>query len=226
MRIERWLYALPLRLRTLVRPHIVEQDLDDELRDHLERQTAANRASGMPPNQARRAALIAFGGIERIKEESRDTRRSTYLDAATELRQSARSLLRARAFTAATVTTIALSVGAGCTMFTLIHAILLRPLPYPHSERLVSLWHTMPGIGMDLAPQAPGTFFSYRRASQSFESIGAYAGGTATVNYDDPTLEPERVPAAGVSAAILPMPTKQSARRLSPSSGRHSGERG
>jgi putative ABC transport system permease protein len=205
MRIERWLYALPLRLRTLVRPHIVEQDLDDELRDHLERQTAANRASGMPPDQARRAALIAFGGVERIKEESRDTRRSTYLDAATELRQSARSLLRARAFTAATVTTIALSVGAGCTMFTLIHAILLRPLPYPHSERLVSLWHTMPGIGMDLAPQAPGTFFSYRRASQSFESIGAYAGGTATVNYDDPTLEPERVPAAGVSAAILPM---------------------
>lgn len=75
--IMRWLFTLPLRMRSLFRGAEVEQELDDELRDHIERQTAANIAAGMPADAARTAALRAFGGIERRKEEVRETREAS-----------------------------------------------------------------------------------------------------------------------------------------------------
>src|SRR6185503_3277234 len=92
MRIEHWRYSIPLWLRGLLRRQDVERDLDDELRDHIERQTAANIAAGMPPHEARRAALVAFGGLDRIKEESREVRGLAVVDRVAQLRYVARSL--------------------------------------------------------------------------------------------------------------------------------------
>jgi hypothetical protein len=67
MRLDDWLYTIPLRLRSLFRRDTVEQELEDELREHLERQTEENRSRGMSPTEARRAALIALGGLEQRK---------------------------------------------------------------------------------------------------------------------------------------------------------------
>ena len=205
MRIEHWRYSIPLWLRGLLRRRDVERELDDELRDHIERQTAANVVAGMPPDEARRAALVAFGGVDRIKDESRDVRGLAVFDRVAELRYVARSLLHARTFTLASVATIALAVGAGCTVFTVLNTVLLRPLPYAESERLVGLWHTFPAMDMPLVRQSPGTYLTYRSLARSFEYIGAYDDAQVTLTYDDPTLAPERVPASSAAASVFAM---------------------
>jgi len=206
MRIEHWRYRIPHWLRGLFRRRDVERDLDDEIRDHIERQTAANVAAGMSADEARRAALVKFGGIERIKDESRDVRRLSIIDSIAQLRYAARSLWRARTFTVATITTIALGTGAGCAVFTLVNSVLLQPLPYPDSDRLVGLWHAFPGMNMPAVRQSPGTYVSYRTLAKSFESVGAYSDEiSATVTYADPGVAPERVPMARVAGSIFAM---------------------
>jgi putative ABC transport system permease protein len=205
VRIEHWRYAVPLWLRGLLHRRGVERDLDEEIRNHIDQQTAANIASGMRADDARRAALVAFGGVERIKDESRDARRLSIIDSIGQLRYTVRSLWRARTFTIATVTTIALGIGAGSAGFTLIDAVLLRPLPYADSDRLVGLWHSFPGIGIAIGAQSPGSYATYRASAKSFESIGAYSDGELTVTYDDPSLDPERLPASGVAGSLFPM---------------------
>lgn len=202
MSIERWRYAIPLWLRGLFRRPDVERDLDDELHDHIEQQTAANLAAGLSPKDARRAALVSFGGVERVKDESRDVRGLSLVDTLGHWRYSARSLGRARTFTGAAILTIALAVGTGSVMIALLNAVLLRPLPYPESNRLVGLWHTAPGVGIPLLPQSPGTYVLYREA-KAFESIGAYFDGNSPVAHGAPTAMPERLDVAGVTASIF-----------------------
>lgn len=202
MRLDRWRYAIPLWLRGLLRRRAVERDLDEELRDHIEQQTAANLAAGMPLPEARRAALISFGGVERVKDESRDVRGLSLVDTMRQWRYAARSLGRARTFTAAAILTIALAVGTGSVMIALLNTVLLRPLPYPESDRLVGLWHTAPGIGIPLLPQSAGTYVLYRDA-KSFESIGGYFDGNSPVSHSAPTSMPERLDVAGVTASIF-----------------------
>jgi macrolide transport system ATP-binding/permease protein len=79
MRPEHWIYTVPLRLRTLFRRRRVDQELDQELRDHIERKTAEGIARGMTAQEARRAALLEMRGLERAKEECRDARHVTWL---------------------------------------------------------------------------------------------------------------------------------------------------
>jgi putative ABC transport system permease protein len=81
--------------------------------------------------------------------------------------------------------------------------VLLRPLPYPESERLVGLWHTAPGVGVPLLPQAPGTYVLYQNA-KSFESIGAYFDGESPIGHGSAPPVIERLPVAGVTASIFP----------------------
>jgi predicted permease len=108
-------------------------------------------------------------------------------------RYAARSLGRARVFSVAATLTIALAVGAGCAVFGLVNAVLLRPLPYPDADRLVGIWHTMPAMNLPIVKQSPGTYVLYRDASRAFEEIGIYVSMAATLAYPDRDLPPERV---------------------------------
>jgi len=93
MRIEHWLYSIPLRLRSLLRRNLVEQDLDDELAFHLECRTAQEIAAGKSPEAARAAALRAMDGLEQHKEECRDTRRVSVIEnLARDVRQAWRGI--------------------------------------------------------------------------------------------------------------------------------------
>ena len=142
MRWEHWVYTIPLRLRSVFRRDRVEQELDEEIRFHLERQAAEGIAGGSTPDEAREAARRALGGVEQRKEECRDARRTSAVD---ELRRNVRFAMRrfrrTPGLTSAAVLTLTLGIGATTTVFTALDTLVLRPLPVDHGDRLVSFNH-------------------------------------------------------------------------------------
>jgi putative ABC transport system permease protein len=136
----RWLDQIPLRLRSLFRKERVEQEMDDELRFHLECQIEENLQSGMSPEEARYAALRQFGGIEQIKEECREARGLAFLESLLQdLRFGLRQLRRNPGFTAVAVVTLALGIGLNTAIFSVVNALLFRPLPVRHPEQIYTL---------------------------------------------------------------------------------------
>src|ERR1700730_1908627 len=140
MRPEHWLYTIPLRLRALFRWAQADQEVDDELRDHLERKTEEYVAQGMTQEEAHRRARLDLGGIEQTKEKCRDARHVTWIqDVIQDLRHALRRLRMAPAFTSATVLTLALGIGATTSIFTLVDAVLLKSLPVVNAGELYRL---------------------------------------------------------------------------------------
>jgi predicted permease len=146
MSIQQWFYALPLRLRSLFRRNQVDQDLKDELRDHLELEIDQNLSRGMSPEDARSSAVRALGGVAQVEERCRDTRGvNSIQDFFQDLRYGLRQLRRSPGFSLLATLCLTLGIGANATVFSWVEGLLFRPYPLVgHQERLVALTGTTP----------------------------------------------------------------------------------
>lgn len=175
MRLLHGLHAIPLRCRTLFRRRRVEQDLDDELRYHVEQQTSQNLAQGMTPAEARRDALRSIGSITAHKEAARDTWGVTLLDELSrDIRYAFRGLRRTPGFSSAAIVTVALGIASSTAVFSIADATILRTLPYRDPGQLVQIWETNAAGGVNRSLVSPSNFRDWRDRATSFTSWALY----------------------------------------------------
>jgi predicted permease len=190
-------------LRTLTNRPAADRDIADEVESYLEHATAALEASGISPDEARRAAGMNLGNAAAVREQVRSYGWENLIATPlSDLRCAARRLRRNPGFTMVCVLTLALGIGAVSAIFSVIDGILLKPLPYLHPDELIDLNHTAPGVNFPDADPAPFPYFTYREQGRSFQSLGLYSWDFRTVTG---LTEPEEAQCLSVTAEVLPI---------------------
>lgn len=180
-----------LKLRSLFRRAVVEQEMDDELRYHIEELTEQLRRRGMSHADAHTEAMRAIGGLERRREEIRETRRVNHIENfLADVKYAVRRLVRTPGFTIVSIITLALGLGANTAIFTVVNRVLLRPLAYQDPDRLVVPNGTV----------AAGDYLDWRAHNRTFDGIGAAEWWSPTLYGND---RPEQITALHVTSDIF-----------------------
>jgi len=200
-----WYHELRAAARALVRRRQDERELDEEVRFHLDMEARALERAGLHPEEARRQALRAFGGVDRYKEEVRDERGTRSLeDLAQDARFAWRALRRRPGLTAVATLTLALGIGATTALFGVVKSVLLTPLPWRDPGSIAMVWSAWKGF--DQTWLSYDEWEAYRADVKAFADIAIFNDGATTLAGG--TGEPERVRGGSVSVAA---PSCQSA---------------
>jgi predicted permease len=199
----RWHHRLYVALRGLLGWSALDRELNEELQYHVDREVQSNRERGMPLEQARRAASIAIGNLEPIRETARDGRAGAGLrQFGADLSYGSRLLVKAPAFSMCAIAIVAIGIAAVTATFSVVHGVLLRPLPFPEPDRLVQIWTRSPNYQRDAVSAADRR--DWQAETTAFEGIALY-NAYANFNLTDGAGDPERLLAARISANALPV---------------------
>ena len=186
-------------LRNLFSSRRVDMDLDQEVHAHLDLLTAENLRAGMPPQEAQRAARIELGGIEQVKEHVREERLGNWLHSVlSDCRYGLRQLRKNPGATAVMVLTLALGIGATTAIFSVVYGVLLRPLPYADSSRIMAIFEVNSNAAW--SHLADPNFDDFRDQNRSFQAIAKYNDNIVSVSG---ASQPTRTMVAAVSPDFL-----------------------
>ena len=180
-----------------------ERDIDEELRFHVDMETEALVRQGLSRAEARRRALIAFGGEDRYREETREARGTRWLEEGIrDARFGLRSLARSPGFALSALSTLALGVGATTAIYSIVQGVVLAPLPYPESDRLVTVWMSNPAQGYEKDITSWPRFTDWREQSSTVSPMVTVRSRRWTLTGEG---DPESVPGAVVSRGFFEM---------------------
>ncbi|HTD53845.1 MAG TPA: ABC transporter permease, partial [Silvibacterium sp.] len=163
------------RLRSFFRKDPLDRDLDAEMASHLEFALEENLQLGMSPEEARRQAMVRFGGIDQARQQHREARGLPTLDILLQdLRYTFRTLRRDRAFTIVAVLILALGIGANIVVFSVVNTILLRPLPFSNPQELVWISPPPQTCGMSCMTYSADAYDEFRAQSRSYQDVTGY----------------------------------------------------
>jgi putative ABC transport system permease protein len=184
------------RVRALIMRTRIEDGLSDEIRFHIDQQTEKNIRAGMSPDEARRRAFIKFGGVEHVKEQTRDEYRWAFFeDFLRDLRYGARVLRRAKTFAIVSILTLGLGIGAATAVFSVVNGVLLRPLPYSQPDRIVRLFQ-IGSTGRRNNTVSEPNFEDWKSGTRSFRVMAQMASYPSPVAM---SAETTMIPGAVVS---------------------------
>jgi predicted permease len=190
-------------LRNIVHKDRVEHELTEEVESYLELLVEEKVKAGLRPEEARRAALIEMGGVEQVKEGVREVRMGQTLETMwQDLRYGTRVLLKNPGFTVVAVITLGLGIGANTAIFSVVNAVLLRPLPFENPDQLVMIWQTNPQRGILQGLVSPPNLHDWQQQSHTFGQIAAFNPRGFSLTG---TSEPEHLPGTFVSVGLFPM---------------------
>jgi predicted permease len=182
-----------------------ERELSAEIESNLQLHIDDNIRAGMTPQEARRRAVLAFGGIERTKEEYRDRRGLPAFESLVrDLRYGVRTLIKSPGFAIAGVIILGLGIGVNSAIFTVVNAVVLRPLPFAGADRIMRVWQTPPQglFTTPTFPISPANFIDYEAQNQVFEQMAIYRSGRQTMTGAG---DPDAVIVLRASADFLPI---------------------
>jgi putative ABC transport system permease protein len=196
-----WANVVAARLRGLLEHKRLERELDEEVQFHLEMQIEDNLKAGMNPTEARFASLRSFGGVEGMKETYRDRRTLPIVETTMQdLRYALRTLRKSPGFTLTAVAVLALAIGANTAMFSVLNAVLLRPLPYRSPEQLAMLWTEDPAQNLREGRSVLWDVEQWRTQSQTFADMATFDAANRTLTGADGA---EQIESAIISANLL-----------------------
>lgn len=171
------------------RKHILD-DLDQDIRAHIEIETRDNIERGMPPEEARFAAVRKFGNVTRVMEDTREVWTFVWLEhLLQDMRYGLRILRKNPAFTAVAVLTLALGIGANTAIFSVVYAVLLKPLPYPHPEQLFTVFQALPREGVAFTGMSYPNLAELRQQNSVFtEMAGTQQHQLTLTGHGEPTV--------------------------------------
>jgi len=191
------------RLLALVRSRQRDREIDDEITSHLAEATEEYVRQGLSPEEARRAAQRSFGGVTQAKEVYRDLRSFLWLEELPrDLRYALRTLRKSPAFSTTAAATLALAIGANTAMFSVLNAVLLRPLPYRSPEQLATLWTEDPTQNLREGRSALWDVEQWQSQSQSFADMATFDSVSTVLTGADGV---EQIVGASTSPNLLPL---------------------